>query len=94
MVAPAIWMSSDTVERTKALGPLSHVVVLLVEIMIRPNCLVIHSDSACAVPFNPHSVPIKRVLSLLPFYLFIIFLKSSLKKLQNFCCWCCYFYLF
>ena len=81
MVAPARWMSSDTVERTKTLGPLSHMGVFLVEIMIRPDCLVMQSGSACAVTFNPDSVPIKQVLSLLPFYLFVLFFEEATEFL-------------
>ena len=84
MVAPARWMSSDTVERTKTLGPLSHMGVFLVEIMIRPDCLVIQSGSACAVTFNPDSVPIKQVLSLLPFYLFVLFFEKLSEEATEF----------
>ena len=84
MVAPAFWMSSDTVERTQALGLLSHMVVFLVEIMIRPNCLVMQSGSAYAVTFKPHGVPIKQVLSLLPFYLFVLFFEKLSEEATEF----------
>ena len=54
------------------------------EIMIRPDCLVIQSGSACALTFNPHSVPIKQVLSLLPFYLFVLFFEKLSEEATEF----------